>query len=120
MRKGIHNEFGKQALIQRCQWNKHKNVIAYLPKSQQGIFRNKLQKAYRQKSYMQVKQELASTRKELNFLNQSAVNILEEGLEETLTLHRLGMSEFLGISLKTTNCLESLNSQLEQYTRRVS
>ena len=69
---------------------------------------------------MQVKQELASTRKELNFLNQSAVNSLDEGLEETLTLHRLGMFEFLGISLKTTNCLESLNSQLEQYTRRVS
>ena len=45
LRKGIHNEFGKQALIQRCQWNKHKNVIAYLPKSQQGIFRKKLQKA---------------------------------------------------------------------------
>ena len=41
-------------------------------------------------------------------------------MEETLTLHRLGMFEFLGISLKTTNCLESLNSHLEQYTRRVS
>ena len=60
-----------------------------------------------------------SVRKELNLLNQSAVNSLDEGLEETLTLHRLGMFEFLGISLKTTNCLESLNSQLEQYTRRV-
>ena len=94
-------------------------MIAYLPKSQQGIFRKKLQKACRQKSYKQVKQELTSIRKELNLLNQSAVNSLDEGLEETLTLHRLGMFEFLGIRLKTTNCLESLNSQLEQYTRRV-
>ena len=120
MRKGIHNVFGKQALVQRCQWHKRKNVIAYLPKSQQEIFRKKLQKAYKQKSYKKVKQELTSIRKELNLLNQSAVNSLDEGLEETLTLHRLGMFEFLGISLKTTNCLESLNSQLEQYTRRVS
>ena len=120
MRKWIHNVFGKQALVQRCQWHKRENVIAYLPKSQQEIFRKKLQKAYRQKSYKQVKQELAFIRKELNLFNQSAVNILYEGLEETLTLHRLEMFEFLGISLKTTNCLESLNSQLEQYTRRVS
>ena len=63
---------------------------------------------------------MTSIRIELNLLNQSAVNSLDEGLEETLTLHRLGMFEFLGISLKTTNYLESLNSQLEQYTRRVS
>ena len=120
LRKGIHNVFGKQALVQRYQWHKRENVIAYLPKSQQGIFRKKLQKAYKQKSYKKVKQELTSIRKELNLLNQSAVNSLDEGLEETLTLHHLGMFEFLGISLKTTNCLESLNSQLEQYTRRVS
>ena len=83
-------------------------MIAYLPKSQQEIFRKKLQKTYKQKSYKKVKQELTSIRKELNLLNQSAVNSLDEGLEETLTLHRLGMFEFLGISLKTTNCLESL------------
>ena len=57
--------FGKQALVQRSQWHKRENVIAYLPKSQQGIFRKKLQKAYRQKSYMQVKQELASIQKDL-------------------------------------------------------
>ena len=106
--------------MQRCQWHKRKNVITYLRKSQQGIFRKKLQKAYRQKSYKQVKQELDSIRKELNLLNQSAVNSLDEGLEETLTLHRLGMFEFLRISLNTTNCLESLNSQLEQYTRHLS
>ena len=120
LRKGIHNVFGKQVLVQCCQWHKRENVIAYLPKSQQEIFRKKLQKAYKQKSNKKVKQELTSIRKELNLLNQSAVNSLDEGLVETFTLHRLGMFEFLGISLKTTNCLESLNSQLELYTRRVS
>ena len=53
-------------------------------------------------------------------LNQSAVNSLDKGLKETLTLHRLGIFEFLWISLKTTNSLESLNSQFEQYNLRVS
>ena len=73
LRKGIHNVFGKQVFVQRCQQHKRENVIAYLPKSQQGIFRKQLQKAYRQKSYKQVKQELASIRKELNLLNQRSV-----------------------------------------------
>ena len=53
-------------------------------------------------------------------MNESAVNSLDEGLEETLTLHRLGVFNELGISLKTTNCIESINSQLGQYTDRVS
>lgn len=44
---------------------------------------------------------------------------LEEGLEETLTLHRLGLFRDLGISLKTTNCLESLNSLVEQRVAKV-
>jgi transposase-like protein len=42
-----------------------------------------------------------------------------EGMEETLTLHRLGLFEQLGKSLKTTNCIENLNSQLGKYIRRV-
>ena len=120
LRKGIQKVFGKQALVQRCQWHKRENVIAYLPKSQQGIFREKLQKAYQKKSYKQAKMALNSIRKELSLINQSAANSLNEGFEETLTLHRLGVFKQLGISLKTTNCIESLNSQLEQYTHRVS
>lgn len=53
-------------------------------------------------------------------INQSALNSLDEGFEETLTLHRLGVFKVLGFSLKTTHCIESLNSQLEQYTHRIS
>jgi len=53
-------------------------------------------------------------------INQSAVSSLDEGFEETLTLHRLKVFNTLGISLKTTNCIESINSQLSYYTHRVS
>ena len=41
---------------------------------------------------------------------------LDEGLEETLTLHGLGLFPPPGVSLKTINCLESLNAQLGQLT----
>jgi putative transposase len=49
----------------------------------------------------------------------SAAHSLDEGFEETLTLHRLGVFTVLGISLKTTHCLESLNAQLGQLTDKV-
>lgn len=52
-------------------------------------------------------------------INLSAVNSLDEGFEETLALHRLGLFPALGASLKTTNCLESLNAQLGQLTDKV-
>lgn len=56
---------------------------------------------------------------ELKPLNLSAANSLMEGLDETLTLQRLGLFDLLGKSLKTTNCIENLNSQLCKYTGRV-
>ena len=52
-------------------------------------------------------------------LNESALANLEEGLEETLTIHRLCLFTQLGISLKTTNCIESVMSLMGQYTDQV-
>ncbi|MDP6426175.1 MAG: hypothetical protein QF443_04220 [Dehalococcoidia bacterium] len=63
---------------------------------------------------------VGSVKKELSILNQSAVRSLEEGLEETLTLHRLGMFPKLGTSFKTTNCIENIMRQVGIYTDRVS
>lgn len=44
---------------------------------------------------------------------------MEEGMEETLTLHRLGLIEDFRQSFVTTNCIENLNSQIEKYLRKV-
>ena len=120
LRKGIEKVFGDKAIVQRCQWHKRENVMAYLPKSQQDSFRRKLQTADQQPDYETANKKLNSIRKELLPINQSAVNSLDEGLEETLTLPRLGVFEALGGSLKTTNCIESINSQWEQDTHRVN
>jgi len=56
---------------------------------------------------------------ELEERNQSAAGTLKEGLEETLTLHRLGLFGVLGRSLKTTNCLESVNALVEERCAKV-
>ena len=119
LRKALQTVFGNRAVVQRCQWHKRENVASYLPKTQQAAWRRKLQAAYEQPTYEQAKAALLTLRKELRLLNASAVASLDEGFEETLTLHRLGLFQPLGVSLKTTNCLESLNAQLGQVTDKV-
>jgi len=120
IRKAIIDVFGSYALIQRCQWHKRENVVSYLPKSEQAFMRKKLQNAYEQTTYEKAFEAIKKCRSELSGINQSAVKSLDEGLEETLTLHRLGLFSILGISLKTTNCLESINAQLSRLLNRVT
>ena len=66
------------------------------------------------------KKKLNFIKRELATLNQSAVRSLEEVMEETLTLHHLGMFPKLGVSFKTTNCIENIMRQVGIYTDRVS
>jgi putative transposase len=119
LRAAVTSVFGAQAAVQRCQWHKRENVVAYLPKALQDPWRRKLQAAYERGPYAEANAALGRCRTELRLLNESAVRSLDEGLEETLTLHRLGLFPQLGVSLKTTNCLESLNSLVEQRVGKV-
>ena len=119
-RAAVTSVFGAQAAVQRCQWHKRENVVAYLPKGLQDTWRRKLQAAYERGPYAEAKAALSRCRTELRLLNESAVRSLDEGLEETLTLHRLGLFPQLGLRLKTTNCLESLNSLVAQRVGKVA
>lgn len=119
LRKAVKKVFGHQAAVQRCQWHKRENVVSYLPTSEQATYRRKLQAAYEQPTYAKAKAALLRVRSELAQLNVSAVASLDEGLEETLTLHKLGLVGELGRSFKTTNCLENLNSLVGQRTDKV-
>jgi len=117
--KGIKGVLSEKAVVQRCQWHKRENVVGYLDKKLQPHFRRKLQAAYEQPTYEAAKKRLGQVQKELVLINQSALNSLEEGLEETLTLHRLGLFKQLGQSFKTTNCIENLMRQVGIYTDRI-
>jgi putative transposase len=120
IRKGIVETFSERALIQRCQWHKRENVLAYLCEKSKAVYKPKLQAAYEQPTYDKAKKRLLAIKKELEHLNVCASRSLEEGLEETLTLHRLGMFEKVGLHFKTTNCVETVNKALELYTGRVT
>ena len=69
--------------------------------------------------YAQAKKTLQRMRPQLRLINESAANSLDEGLEETLTLNRLGLAGLLKDSFRTTNCLESINGLIEQRTQKV-
>ncbi len=120
LRKALQSVFRAQAVVHRCQWHKRENVVAYLPKSQQARWRRQLQAAYERPSYAEAKAALLRLRTELRLLNASAVTSLDEGFEETLTLHRLGVFGAVGTSLKTTNCLESILALVGRRTDRVT
>ena len=119
LRKAIDTVFGKNAVVQRCQWHKRENVMAYLPEEEQIIWRKRLQLVYLDDDYENAKVTLERYATVLERINRSAGNSLREGLEETLTLQRLGISGIFHRSFSTTNCIESLNSMLERTTQQV-
>lgn len=119
IKKAILNKFGLCALIQRCQWHKRENVAAYLDESQKVLARERMKKAYAKTTYEDAEKELLKLHAELTRVNESAATSLLEGLEETLALHRLGLSPELAKHLGTTNQIESVMSQMGQFTDKV-
>lgn len=119
IRRGIEEACGENALVARCQWHKRENVVSYLSKERQNEYRGHLQDAYNEPTYEEARKALLAVRRDLGRINESAVASLDEGFEETLLLHKLGLFEKLGQSFKTTNCIENVNKQLATYTDRV-
>ena len=119
LRAAVEDVFGDTVSVQRCQWHKRENVVSYLPKTEQPAWRRKLQAAYAHPTYADAKRALGRLERELAVRNESAAASLAEGLEETLTLHRLGVFPDVGTSFKTTNLLESVMARVEEKTARV-
>jgi transposase-like protein len=117
--KAVKKVFDQYAVIQRCHWHKRENVLSYLPEDKAHAYRRRMNKAYRQENYVDAKQALKLVLSDLKIDNMGACRSLEEGLEETLTLHRLGLYEDFGRSFATTNAIENLNAQIEKYLRKV-
>jgi putative transposase len=119
LRAAVRQAWGASALVQRCQWHKRENVVRHLPKGEQAHWRTRLQRAYRQLTYDAARKALVRLHRDLEKRNQSAARSLAEGLEETLTLHRLGVFPLVGESFKTTNCLESINAAVAERCDKV-
>ena len=116
---GVRHAAGKAAIVQRCQIHKVRNVIGHLTEEHHGHVRQKLHCAYAMREYADARRGLDLLRKELMDLNSSAARSLEEGLEETLAIHRLRVPPMLRTSLASTNLIESTFSVVETVCRNV-
>jgi len=94
--------------------HKRRNVVDHLPEEHKAVVRKKIQNAYAMTEYADAKRALDRLHRELMELNPSAVRSLEEGMEETLTLHRLRVPARLRRTLASTNVIESAFSIVER------
>jgi putative transposase len=117
--KALKEVWAENAVVQRCQWHKRENIVSYLNESLQVEYRKMLQDAYHISDYKEAKARLMEIASKLKSINLNSYNSLMEGLEETLTLHQLGLHQALGKSFTTTNCIESVNSHLVKYVHKV-
>jgi putative transposase len=110
---------GDSAPIQRCQVHKRRNVLDHLTDEQKPLVAKKLNAAYALEDYAAAKQALNGLHRELMDLNPSAARSLAEGLEETLTVHRLHVPPQLRKTLASTNVIESAFSIVERVCANV-
>jgi putative transposase len=119
LRAAVKRVWGPAALIQRCQVHKKRNVREHLPEKHWDELSRQLHAAYHETDYDEALRRLKTTARWLERLNPDAAASLREGMEETLTVVRLGIPELLRRTLATTNPIESAFSVAQNVTRRV-
>jgi transposase-like protein len=119
LRAAVAKMFGKDIVVQRCQQHKRRNVRGHLPKQHQEAIDARIRTAYKMAEYDKAKESLELTIRYLERLNPDAARSLREGLEETLTIHKLGITGLLRKTLATTNPIESCFSVTRSITGRV-
>lgn len=117
--KAVRNIGGDCAVIQRCQVHKRRNVLSYLPSHLHDHFDHKLRVAYGLTSYDDARRALLAIVRELERISDSAARSLEEGLEETLTMHRLQLPASLRKHFSSTNSIESAYARARKIMRNV-
>jgi len=119
LHKAVRDTFGRNAVIQRCQVHKKRNVLSHLPKSEQTNISLAISRAYMEFDYDKAKSALELIADNLDHRYPKAAESLREGLEETLTVHRFKIPGALRQTLATTNPLESANSVARATVKRV-
>jgi len=119
LRKAITQTFGELAKIQRCPVHKRRNVLDHLPQRVRPSVKRALNDAWNAKDASLAQRQLERLARSLETEHPGAAASIREGLEETLTLLRMGVTGRLLESLRSTNAIESVNDKIATYSRRV-
>lgn len=118
--KAIRAKFGARALIQRCQVHKRRNVEDHLPDDMRKSIGQTISTAYKSAHPVRAKRMLEALARQLERKHPSAAASLREGLDDTLTIMRLGLDERLARTLSTTNPIEFINGCIRKTTHNVA
>ena len=120
LRKALGDVLGDAAVIQRCQLHKGRNLAALVPKARQAYVRAALRRADQAASAAAARRQLTALAAWLvrNGHGDAAASG-REGLEETLTVLKLGLPPGLRRFFATTNCIENLIGTLRHVTRHI-
>ncbi len=119
LRKSVRDVFGNRALVQRCQVHKVRNVEEHLPERERARVTAVMRGAYRSQDLRHAKRVLEGLARQLERRHPSAAESIREGLDETLTVLGLGLTDSLLRTLATTNPIENLNGLVRYRIRRV-
>jgi putative transposase len=119
LHKAAVEVFGVRALIQRCREHKKRNVTDALPERLRAAVRRTMNQAYATRDPKRARRLLEGLARRLEHQHPGAAASLREGLEETLTVTRLGLPENLERVLSSTNLIENLFSRVRAIGRRV-
>src|SRR5271155_1370049 len=119
LHKAVAEVFGRCAQIQRCREHKKRNVTDALPERSRAAVRSAMNQAYATRDAGRAQRLLGNLARRLEHQHPGAAASLREGLEETLTVMRLGLPENLERVLSSTNLIENLFSRVREIGRRV-
>lgn len=119
LRKAVTEVFGNFAAVQRCQVHKRRNVLDQLPDELRVQVRTAMNQAYGAAKYETALRQLQNQVRVLSKGHPSAADSLREGLHETLTVKKLGLTGALAKTLETTNPIENVNSGVRRVGGRV-
>ncbi len=120
IRKALRDVFGDRAIIQRCQVHKARNVRDHLPEARRAYVARQIRDAYDSATATTARKKLLQLASWLDSNgHDDAAASLREGLDETLTVMRLGLTGTLRRTFATTNPIENMNGSLRRVTRNV-
>ena len=119
LRKALRETCGTTAVVARCQVHKRRNVLEHLPESLRPRVRRVLDEAYGLAEATLAQRRLEQLAAGLERTHPGAAASLREGLDETLTLQRLGVTGALYRTLRSTNAIENLNGLVGRFTGNV-
>jgi transposase-like protein len=119
LRKALRDVLGEATPVQRCVRHKERNVLEHLPERDRALVKRRLRAAWSSADHDAALGRLEQLAAELDRTHPGAAASLREGIEETLTLRRLGIEGALRRTLPSTNPCESMISVVRTTQRNV-